>query len=201
MPPPLPPGTSTAQPPIGPYQPTPRQKEEWTPWTGNSELTPQSSNVFSFGYDHETSTLYVTYKAAELHEGVEGHTRKNGRRQLVGQPGHTVSGHRKNAPGPMYAYLDVPERVFLRMRLANSKGKFVWDELRQRGTVYGHQYRYVLVHGQLMHHEGRPAVYVPRRATRRGFRVRSEVQPGTRRRAFVHSALPAQEGFSTRRKR
>jgi len=61
--------------------------------------------------------------------------------------------------GPMYYYYDVHPDLFRAFQAAASKGKFVWDKLRIRGTVSGHQYRYSLrtVTGG----------YVPRRAVRR----------------------------------
>lgn len=46
--------------------------------------------------------------------------------------------------GPLYYYHDVHPDVFQAFQIAQSKGKFVWDELRVRGTVSGHQYRYDL---------------------------------------------------------
>ncbi len=46
--------------------------------------------------------------------------------------------------GPLYYYHDVHPDVFRAFQVAQSKGKFVWDELRVRGTVSGHQYRYDL---------------------------------------------------------
>lgn len=59
-------------------------------------------------------------------------------------------------PGPTYAYKGVHPDLFESFRIANSKGKFVWDELRVRGTVVGHQYAYTL--------ERMAQGYVPRRA-------------------------------------
>lgn len=65
------------------------------------------------------------------------------------------------APGPTYAYYDVHPQVFQAFRRAASKGKFVWDRLRIRGTVTGHQYAYRLIG---LAKSG----YVPRQATRYG---------------------------------
>lgn len=69
-------------------------------------------------------------------------------------------GTKKGGPGPLYYYYGVHPDLFLRFRLAASKGKFVWDKLRVRGTVSGHQYHYEL--------KGVSGGYVPRRATRFG---------------------------------
>jgi hypothetical protein len=63
---------------------------------------------------------------------------------------------RAKVPGPTYAYRGVHPDLFQSFRIANSKGRFVWDELRIRGTVVGHQYAYTL--------ERMAQGYVPRRA-------------------------------------
>ncbi|MEM6798550.1 MAG: KTSC domain-containing protein, partial [Planctomycetota bacterium] len=94
--------------------------------------TPESSNVYGFRYDIDRSTLYVRYLQA------------------------TASGGGKTM-GPLYGYSNVPPDVFLAMIDAPSKGTFIWDRIRIRGTVSGHRYDYRLVavrHG-----------YVPRKAT------------------------------------
>lgn len=56
----------------------------------------------------------------------------------------TGSGGSRSGLGPMYEYDEVPITVFQAFRKAASKGKFVWDEVRVRGTVSGHQYPYRL---------------------------------------------------------
>ena len=66
----------------------------------------------------------------------------------------------KKIAGPTYHYFDVHPDVFETFKVAASKGKFVWDRLRVRGTVSGHQYRYNLA--------GIRAGYVPRAAKRFG---------------------------------
>jgi len=66
-------------------------------------------------------------------------------------------------PGARYAYHGVHPAVFDSMRAASSKGKFVWDRLRVRGTVSGHRYQFDL---NQVHRSG----YVPRRAARYGDR-------------------------------
>lgn len=63
--------------------------------------------------------------------------------------------------GATYHYYDVHPRVFIEFQKASSKGKFVWDKLRIRGTVSGHQYRYWLASLSATRH-------VPRQATRIG---------------------------------
>lgn len=169
---------------LAPPDAPPRPGEE-SPFSAEI-LTPQSSNVFAFSYDAQTSTLYVTYKAPAINPHAIHMAAGPGGRQLVGKLGKTVVG-KTNERGPMYAYFDVPVRVYKRMVLAVSKGKFVWDELRVRGTVYGHKFRYRLVQGSVT--PGVGGVYIPRRATRRGFRTRAAVNVGTGRRGFAQSTL------------
>ena len=95
----------------------------------------QSSNVHSFGYDIENRFLYVRFWA-----------KKDGQ---------------KAGPGPLYRYSTVPPATALTLYTASvsgsSIGEWVWDHLRERGTVSGHQYPYELV--------GIMGGYVPRRAT------------------------------------
>jgi len=222
-------GTSTAPPPSSPpggftSRPAPAQDpgislttrfprkpptlaEEASEWSDIFH-TPTSSNVYSFQFHRRpgdaTGTLYVTYKANAFHSGsLSTGRRRRGRRtgdtQLLGRAGKTVSG-KENSPGSKYAYLNVPPSLFTKMKDAYSKGKFVWDELRIRGTIHGHRYRYVLAQGQLVGSEGR--LYVPRKATKGGFVTRS-VRTGTTtgRGGFQTSTLPptASGGFTTRR--
>lgn len=72
--------------------------------------------------------------------------------------------HRKGAKsprGPAYHYADVHPALFQDFRKAASKGGWVWDHLRIRGTVSGYRYRYMLT---MLSSDG----YVPRQATRLG---------------------------------
>jgi hypothetical protein len=89
-----------------------------------------SSNVHSFAYQLQGSRLLVRY----LPSAAEG-----------------------RGKGTLYAYENVPPRKFLALLNAGSKGGWIWDNLRIRGTVSGHQhdYRLVAVTGG----------YVPRKAT------------------------------------
>jgi hypothetical protein len=100
-----------------------------------------SSNVHSIGfiYDHENpsdSVLKVRFLQTSRH-----------------------ANDRKVA-GPMYFYYRVAPEIFQSFRTASSKGKFVWDRLRIRGTVAGHQYQYDL--------KGIAEEHVPRKAARFG---------------------------------
>ena len=62
--------------------------------------------------------------------------------------------------GPLYYYYGVHPDVFDAFRRAASKGEFVWDRLRIRGTVSGHRFAYDL--------KGITGGYVPRQAKRFG---------------------------------
>lgn len=73
----------------------------------------------------------------------------------------SAGGKKTGKGGATYHYYDVHPRVFIEFQKASSKGKFVWDKLRVRGTVSGHQYRYGLAR---LGSSG----YVPRQATRIG---------------------------------
>lgn len=50
----------------------------------------------------------------------------------------------RSGPGPLYRYFGVDRSVYLSFLRASSKGRAVWDDLRIRGTVSGHQYSYEL---------------------------------------------------------
>lgn len=105
------------------------------------ELIPvSSSNVHSIGFifNHESpmkGTLQVRYLQSK-------------------RSGKGTGG------GPLYYYSGVHPDVFVAFQAAASKGTFVWDRLRIRGTVSGHRYPYDL--------KGITAGYVPRKATRYG---------------------------------
>lgn len=97
------------------------------------EMVPcQSSNVHSYGYDVEHGLLYVRF--------------------LDSLPGGARAG-----PGPLYQYSGVDAEEFDALHRAGSKGDWVWDHLRIRGTVSGHRKDYRLV--------GVVRGYVPRKAT------------------------------------
>jgi len=104
------------------------------PLTDGEMIPVRSSNVHSFGYlpgPGRTGTLLVRFLAGKSDN--------------------------RSGPGRLYEYRDVPVEVFDQMALAQSKGKFVWDELRVRGTIAGHQYSYDLAGVGL-------GGYVPRQA-------------------------------------
>ncbi len=149
---------------------------------GGPEMIPVSgsSNVHSFGYDASMATLYVTYLGVVLKPSkVRLDKIRNAPKQQhikVAKGAHTGE---RAGPGATYAYFGVPQSVFSRMRAAASKGVFIWDEIRVRGTIYGHRYPYRLatpgrarVPGAM--DPGHDTIsYVPRRATKKGLRQRS----------------------------
>ena len=191
----------------------PQGYPEEKPRFSDEFMTPTSSNVYSFQYflrsgDRE-GTLFVTFKASSINTGVlnrGGPRFQGGKRQLHGVLGHTVGSKRSNAPGATYAYHRVPHQVFVDMKRAYSKGKFVWEVLRdhEKGTPidYSAGYKYSLVVGQLLTGEYM-GQYIPRKATNRGFVTRSLSDMGTGRRGFISSTLPPSVGgggFTTRRR-
>ncbi len=193
-------GSRTNQPP------TAEEESEWT----DEFRTPTSSNVYSFQAHRQagatTCTLLVTFKAAVFKPGAfetgeVTHKGSRSRSQLNSSGGvHATGWARPDSPGARYQYLRVPFKLFNEMKDSYSKGKFVWDRLRVRGTIGNHQYQYNLVSGQVL--PGAGGAYIPRKATPNGFRTRSLADAGlTGRRGFVTSTLPASSsgGFSTRR--
>lgn len=103
--------------------------------TGQRILTKQSSNVYSYRYDLEAQMLWVRYRA----------------------PGPADSeGGRAFVPGPLYEYRNVNLGEYMALMKAPSKGTWVWDNLRVRGTVAGYRKPYKLA--------GVTMGYVPRHA-------------------------------------
>ena len=160
-----------------------------------SELirTPGSSNVYSFQYDYAENIMYVRFLAPGINrKSVTNYKSSGGVTAMAGDLGSTVRG-KSSKPGALYKYHDVPQKVFRRIVLSDSAGKAVWDNLRDgpNGTIYGHRYKYTLVTGATVPGEGgRPALYVPRKATPGGFRGRSVAMPGRGRRGYASSTLP-----------
>lgn len=191
--------------------PTEAEKSRWS-----AEIfAPQSSNVYSFQYHEpahrETGVLYVTYRAPLLDSESLSYGRGNaagvtGKRQLIGKLGSThKSGARPNAPGPKYAYSNVPKKVFFEMQAAaqagGSVGKKVWDKLRIRHTNFGHKFPYALVSPSVHAETGQE--YIPRKATANGFASRT-VHAGGRWNFKTSTLAPSQTGqggFTTRKPR
>lgn len=101
-----------------------------------------SSNVHSIGYlFNRDNPIQGTLQVRFLQSRGSGDSKSKG-------------------PGPLYYYYNVHPSVFEAFQRAASKGEFVWDRLRIRGTVSGHRYQYKLT--------GIVGGYVPREATRYG---------------------------------
>ena len=122
----------------------------------------QSSNVYGYYYEIETTPERggILYVT------------------FLGGEGEDRSG-----PGATYAYYDVPLEKYRRFQNASavSAGNAVWDYLRIRGTIWNHQHRYRLIQVS--------GDYIPRKATRLGFKTRHLPAPGVGRRSFRRSTL------------
>ena len=97
----------------------------------------ESSNVHSIAYDRVEGTLFVRFWQKKWDKEAKDWI--------------------KVGPGPIYAYYFVPPQMFLDLLEAPSKGEWIWDNLRIRGTVSGHRFDYRLV--------AVAGGYVPRKAT------------------------------------
>ncbi len=97
----------------------------------------QSSNVHSVAYDARDSTLFVRFWQKKWDKDLQDYV--------------------PSGPGPIYAYSYVPPQMFVDLLESRSKGGWVWDNLRIRGTVSGHRFDYRLV--------AIAGGYVPRKAT------------------------------------
>lgn len=141
------------------------------------EMVPvESSNVSSVGFDlnernPEKSTLRIQYLQSDQRGG------------------------KSKVPGPLYAYHPVSHRQFRSLLRAGRKGSWVWDHLRQRGSVAGFQVPYTLISSR----QG----YVPRRASFINgqqwlIRRRKQAILSGGRTRTIQSALPSQRLGSTR---
>lgn len=103
-----------------------------TSWTEDADYLPviegpinvTSSNVHSIAYEHNQNDSYAPGNLLVRYLGGDSKNR--------------------TGEGPLYRYHDVPVTIWKSFKLAASKGRFVWDELRVRGTISGHQYAYEL---------------------------------------------------------
>ena len=82
----------------------------------------KSSNVHSFSYRHQL-----------------GHT---GNGDLLVMFLGILPGGKRGGEGALYAYKSVPYSIFEAFKHTSSAGKFVWSELRIKGTVSGHVFDY-----------------------------------------------------------
>lgn len=127
-------------------------------WTDEEQETPvESSNVHSYAWHGSpaTGSLLVRFHA------------KDGK-----------------SPGPIYEYLGTPHEMYSQMATAPSKGSWVWDALRVRGSVSGHQYPYRL-------YGVGTGGYIPRQAVI-GLRGKNG-QPSTAGEHFVTRRFQGQE--------
>lgn len=172
--------------------------------------TTASSNVFSFWFEPDsnrrTGTLYVCFQAPALDHHNVKFSKEN--RTLTGKLGSTIKGKHSDKAGPVYAYWGPKITTKLYNDMVNyaqgtggHAGKWVWDNLRMRGSKWAHMpgVSYRLYQGSIGFGTG--GIYVPRKATREGFKSRAATDVGTGRRGFVRSALPSQLGHSTFRRR
>lgn len=129
-------GGDSGQPPVPPREG--RGPSDDPAWSGQM-ITVQSSNVHSIGFDINTDAPSVgTLKVRFLHSSGDSKTKNK-------------------SPGSLYFYYNVPTELFRAFLRASSKGDFVWDKLRIRGTVSGHRFDYSL--------QGISQGYIPRKAT------------------------------------
>ena len=180
----------------------------------------KSSNVWAIGYNPDSRTLLIQYKAPTLRQGAirtkrtkikkaDGTYKVKVRRS--GKLGSTVVG-RADAPGPIYAYYDVPPAVAKKVindARSSSAGEAVWDYLRIRGTIHGHRYDYRLssIGSEAIVVNDKNQVvnrmhYVPRKAVDAGKFQQRTLQvgrnPRTGRARVVRSLLP-NEGVGPKR--
>lgn len=148
----------------------------------NEILTPESSNVYGYVYDEVRGILYITYRAPLDPVG-----ERNWTNQCTGEDYKLQV--RPFVRGPMYAYggraRPVPKWMFEELKSSSSKGSWVWDRLRVCGSFYEHQFPYNLVNPSMQ-----GIIYTPRKATRKGFRVRAVPTVGKGRRPYAVSNLP-----------
>lgn len=164
------------------------------------QLVEGSSNVYAIGYQAGARTMRVQYLGSVLNRDAITGRGHSGPRRARGQLGRTHRGERRG-PGATYDYRNVPPSVFQRISDASSKGTAIWDNLRVRGTVYGHQYSYELVaasRADVVYTDGKLAgriTYVPRRAVGPGAFIGRTIRQGTGRAAQnFRSILPNQVG-------
>ncbi|MCC7334434.1 MAG: hypothetical protein IT422_05040 [Pirellulaceae bacterium] len=119
----------------------------------------ESSNVYAYGFQQESSTmgiLYVTF--------------------LNWLPKDFGGDGSRSGPGATYAYYDFPigkYKAFEGMA-ASSAGGAVWDFCRVRHSVFEHQHTYRLIQTG--------GDYTPRKATAKGFKSRQPAAIGAGRR-------------------
>jgi hypothetical protein len=127
-------------------------EETWQAFQA-SMRTVSSSNVYAYGFQHETATsgiLYVTF--------------------LDWAPKVFGGDGSRSGPGPTYAYYDFPAAKFrlFQSEAEASAGSAVWDFCRVRHSAFEHQHTYRLIQTA--------GDYVPRKATAGGYKARNTNQ-------------------------
>ena len=92
-----------------------------------------SSNVYSFWYDEDASELYIRFRDNGF---VEKPVRGN---NMCKDNEEYTYAYLQKKEGKTFAYT-VPKSIYKDMMGASSKGKFVWQYLRECGTIYGKQF-------------------------------------------------------------
>lgn len=149
--------------------------------TGMSpEILLESSNIYSVAFDEDEGILYVRFRAEGAPIGYKTMT------SICSGKEHKV-GIRAAVPGVLYAYGSAHRRMtmqdFQAFISAHSPGQHLWSNYRVCGSQWEHQVPYSIVDAPQGHS-------IPRRATRRGLRVRSVPNVGMGRRGFRSSTLP-----------
>lgn len=161
---------------LGAFERPPSDVTGFSPWV----FFPESSNLHAAIYDYDAGVLYIQFRAAGKPIGYkDGVSLCSGKAYKIGI--------RADVPGPIYSYggagRKVPPEIFEQLVRARSAGKVVWDKLRVCGSQWQHRFPYTLTdvpQGQ----------NVPRKATRRGLRVRTVPTVGLGRRGGRQSTLP-----------
>ena len=151
-------------------------------WDNEIE-TPESSNVFSLAYDEDRGICYVTFKAPGKADFYQHTTNScNGKEYSMG--------YRPHERGPMYAVgsasRQFPMHLWEQFKGSESKGRWYWNNVRVCGSRHAHQMPVTMVSPSM----AGGTVYVPRKATQRGYRVRTVPSVGTGRRDTMQSTLP-----------
>lgn len=167
------------------------------------ELVNGSSNVYAIGYHPDTQTMRVQFLGSTLRmDKIRGSGHKGKGRAKASRGVHAG---KRGGPGAVYDYFNVPPRVFARVQRAGSKGKAIWDNLRVRGTVYGHQYDYQLSAASVadvVNAIGKRVAritYVPRKAVGPGQFKGRDIRQGVGRQAQTFRSILPNVGMGRRR--
>lgn len=93
----------------------------------------ESSNVYGFWYDEGAGELYIRFRDNGFVEKMV-----KGNNMCKDNEEYTYA-HLAKKEGRIFAYT-VPRTIYEGIMGASSKGKFVWQYLRECGTIYGKQF-------------------------------------------------------------